>query len=72
MPSKSKNRCHGMRMMPASGGAMAFSPGTNFATTSAQPPYFSKLIWVRRRQESGSSEILQSSFKTFIPRRRPS
>src|SRR5712664_2932848 len=58
--------------MPANGGATEPKPGTNFAKTSDRAPCFAKRPSVRRTQESGSSEILQRSWRTLIPVTRPS
>jgi hypothetical protein len=57
--------------MPASGGATVPSPGTNLAKTKDRAPCFANNPSVRRTQESGSSEILQRSWRILIPRTRP-
>src|SRR5882672_463077 len=61
-----------MWKMPASGGATVPNPGTNFASTSDRAPCLANTPSVRRTQESGSSEILQSSCRILMPRTRPS
>src|SRR5262249_5076043 len=66
------NRRRPMRVVPASGDAMAFNPGTNFATSSMREPLRPNLSCVRRTQESGSSETLQIDLRTPTPLRRPS
>ena len=59
-------------MMPDRGAAIAFKPGMNLATSSTRGPLRVKLTWVLRTQESGSSEIRQSNWRTRTPFRRPS
>src|ERR1700676_2619589 len=57
--------------MPASGGATVLRPGKNLATSRERAPCLEKTPSVRRTQESGSREILQSNCRTLIPLRRP-
>src|SRR6266446_5597455 len=58
--------------MPARGGATVLRPGRNLANRSERAPCLEKTPSVRRTQESGSMEILQRSWRTLIPLRRPS
>ena len=59
-------------MMPDKGAAIAFKPGMNLATSSTRGPLRVKLTWDLRTQESGSSEIRQSNWRTRTPFCRPS
>ena len=58
-------------MIPASGAAMAFSPGTNFDMSRTFAPFFPKLTCVRRTHESGSSEMRHRTCRTRTPFLRP-
>ena len=66
--SKSRNSGNSTPTMPASVGAAVFSPGTNLQMSSVRAPYLVKVASVRRTQESGSSAIRHSKFRTTPPR----
>src|SRR5579859_6218283 len=52
---------------PASGVTSVLKPGTNFANTNENAPYFEYAFAVRFTHESGSSEILQRSPRNLPP-----
>ena len=56
-----------LQVLPASGGAIVFKPGTNFDTNKVRNPYRAKEFSVRRTQESGSNEIRQSNPNNRFP-----
>src|SRR5579871_3513610 len=69
--SAEKNFQGFMRVSPASGAAVAPSPGTNLATSNARAPNLAKRVLVLLTQESGSSDMRQSRFRMEWPRTRP-
>src|SRR5437879_11183374 len=58
-------------MIPASGGAAVPSPGMNLAINNERKPCLENAFSGLRTQESGSRDILQRKFNTFIPLRLP-
>ena len=72
-PSQSNKRKCGSSI-PAvadSAGAAVFKPGTNLQISRVRKPNFVNVDSARRTQESGSSAILQSQFRTMAPLRLP-
>jgi hypothetical protein len=61
-----------MRTTPAIGVATVFGPRRNFAKSRDRAPCFSNISSARRTQESSSSEIRHSIWRTLIPFVRPS
>ena len=70
-PLATRNSRNGIRVMPASGGAIVLKPGMNLATTSERGPCLEKIVSVRLTHESGSSEMRQSHPSTRAPPSRP-
>ena len=61
----------GVPNIPANGGVIPSSPGTNLATTRSRTPLFWKFVWPRRMQKLGSAVKVQSNRRTRFPPSSP-
>ena len=59
-------------LCPASGAAIVFRPGINFANSNATGPCRIRMSSVLRTQEAASKENLQTQRVTVLPYRPPS